>query len=108
MTERRNCRLATNTESASRQMNRERRALADFRLDRQSSIMTCQYVLDDRKAKARAFLGPAVFDIDAVETLRDAWNVFLGNTGAVVSYGDVDTGIRAILTAGDGYGNVPA
>src|SRR3569623_966274 len=108
MTERRKSRLVTDIQSASRQMNRERRALADFRLDRQSCVMTGQYMLDDRKAKPGAFLGAAVFDIDAVAALGDARNVFFGNARTIVPYRDVEARLLVILAAGNRYGDAPA
>ena len=45
-------------------MHGEDRALAGFRPDRQPSIVPCQYMLDDGKAKPRAFVGAARADID--------------------------------------------
>src|SRR4051812_47088773 len=106
MTERRKCRLASCSRSASRQMNRERRALANFRLDRQPGVMSGQYMLDDRKAKSSAFLGAARFDIDAIKALGDARDMLFGNARAVVRYGDVDA--LVVLAAGNRYGDVSA
>src|SRR6266498_2168466 len=90
MTEKRKSRLVNRAASVRRQMNREGRAFADLRLDREPGIVARQDMFDNGQAKACALLRSAVLDIDAVEALGDARDVLLGYAGTEVPDGDVD------------------
>src|SRR5689334_15886800 len=108
MTEKRYGPLVDSTGSGGRQMDRERRALADFRLDRPPGVVARQYVLDDRQAEAGALLGAAALNIDPVEALGDARDVLFGDAGTVVLDGDIDALFGAASVARDRHRDAPA
>ena len=75
-----------------REVTGERAAHSFLALDLQGAVMALQCMFHDRKTQARAAHAARTARIDAIETFRQAWNVFFGDAHAGVAYRQVRAG----------------
>ena len=61
-------------------------AMAQLGGHQQAAAMPVENVFDNRQAKPGSAARPALLHADAVETFREAWNMFFGNAASLVDH----------------------